>query len=305
MSLIQQDGSIKTADPGASVAGTDGFKLSHALILKGNDRTKLRQEALRIASSLICLDPGPGRQPCGVCAHCRQIAAMAYPYWFELVPQGAANLIRISQIRELQSRLVSKAGEGQAKVAVLVDAHRMREESQNCLLKTLEEPLGDTLLLLLTDRPQDLLPTVRSRCRIRDIGVAAPLPERADLELTIDAVRDFEVRGYLGVFEKAAFVEGSRKKALPAFFGALEYLLRDGLVGSLLPSGEVSGRDVADYNGPRLTASGPELIEALSQVWRAGYLLERNVNPLLIVENLFLKLRKLNIRVAEGGRTFD
>jgi hypothetical protein len=279
----------------------DGFKHSHALILKGNDRAQLRQEAFRLASSLICLDPGSGRQSCGFCAHCRQIASMAYPYLFEIAPQGAANLIRISQIREFQARLVSKVGEGKAKIAVFIDAHRMREESQNCLLKTLEEPPEDTLLILLTDRPQDLLPTVRSRCQILDLGNVAPLPERVDLELVVEVVGAFHVRGYLGIFEKAAFVEGNRKKAFPVFFSALEYLLRNGLIQSMLLSDDGSGTGVAGYEGPGLTATGPELIEALGQVWRAGYLLERNVNPLLILENLFLKLRKLNIRVAEGG----
>lgn len=270
--------------PGAAIpAGGDGFPYGHSLILQGNDAEALRKEARRLASILNCQDPDPLRRPCGVCASCRRLEAGTYPYWFDIAPQGAANLIRISQIRDLQSMIMSKAGEGQAKVAVLIDAHRMREESQNCLLKTLEEPPQDTLLLLLTNRVQDLLPTVRSRCRILDLGDGGPRPAQTDLDLAADVIQAIREGGYRALFEKAAFVDGSRRKSLPDFLGAMEYLLRDGMVESM------GGPDGSG-------ASGADYIEALSRVWRAGYLLERNVNPLLILENLFLQLKRLDIR---------
>ena len=253
---------------------------AHALILKGDDQKALLDEAGRLGAALICQDPGPDGGPCGVCGHCRRIASGSYPYWFEIAPQGAANLIRISQIRELQSGLMTKAGAGQAKIAVFLDAHRMREESQNCLLKTLEEPPEDTLLLLLTGRPQDLLPTVRSRCQILDCSKISPAPAQTEFELVQDVLQSIQGKGYYGVFEKAAFVEGSRKKALPDFLSAMEGALRDGMVES----------------ARRMDGAAGAYIEALDQVWKAGYLLERNVNPLLVLENLFLKIKKLDIR---------
>lgn len=255
-------------------------------------------EARRRAASLNCLDGDPAARPCGLCEHCRQIGAGTYPYWFPIAPQGAANLIQIGQIRELQAKLLHKAGEGQWKVAVLSDAHRMREESQNCLLKTLEEPPDQTLLILLTGSPQDLLPTVRSRCRILDVRDERQAPEQREQELVLDILWAIQDQGYRGVFEKAAQVESSRKKKLPEFFGAMEHLFRNGLIASLCPdTGALSGKPRAGG----LTASGAVFIQALNQVWRAGYLLERNVNALLVLENLFLNIRKLDIRVAEGG----
>jgi hypothetical protein len=274
-------------------------KISHALILKGSNPQVLFEEAQGLAAFLNCLEPAPDRRPCGVCAHCRQIGAAVFPYWFTIAPQGAARSIQIRQIRELRAQLLGKAGPGQVKVAALLEAHRMREESQNCLLKTLEEPPEDTVLLLLTDKPQDLLPTIRSRCQVMDFGTAAPPPALTELELALDVVGALGAQGYRAVFDKAAFVDGSRKKRLPEFFAALEFLLRGSLLAQLRP--EAGAGDLAAGLPGRLAADSRSLLEALDQVWQAGYLLERNVNSLLILENLFLRLKRLDIRVAEGG----
>ena len=261
---------------------------SHSLILKGSDRDSLYREARRLASALICSEGEPADRPCGACAGCRKIALNTYPYWFEIIPQGAANQIRISQIRDLQSMLISKAGEGQAKVAVLADAHRMREESQNCLLKTLEEPPPDTLLLLLTGKPHELLPTVRSRCQVIRIRDNEAAPDTTEQELVLDVLQAIRSQGYHGVFEKAAFVDGSRKKAVPVFLNAMEHVLRESMVRAM--------------RGPEASrAPAGDFIGALEQVWRAGYLLERNVNALLVLENLFIQIKKLNLTTLREG----
>ena len=232
-------------------------------------------EARRMASLLDCHD--------------------ASPYWFLITPTGAGNLIRISQIRDLQAKLISKAPVGCVKVAVFLDAHRMREESQNALLKTLEEPPEDTLLLLLTSQPQELLPTVRSRCRLVDIHDLVSIPDRADLELVEEILQDLRTNGYMAVFDKAAFVQGSRKGKVKEFLDALEHHLRNAMVDSLTPP-------VFREHG---AAMSERMLEALTQVWKTGYLMERNVNTLLLLENLLIKLKKLDIRAVEGGSSFD
>ncbi len=274
-------------------------KISHALIFKGNNPQVLLEEAESLAAFLNCLEEETSSRPCGSCDHCRQIKSAVFPYWLTIAPQGAAGLIQIRQIRELQVKLAGKAPAGQVKVAALLDAHRMREESQNCLLKTLEEPPEDTILLLLTDRPQDLLPTVRSRCQLIDFGSRQLPPAQTELDLVLDVVRALESQGYYAVFDKAAFVEGSRKKRLPEFLAALEFLLRESLVSHLSPGAAAAG--LAENLPSGLAADGRKLLTALEEVWQAGYFLERNVNALLILENLFLKINKLNIRVTEGG----
>jgi DNA polymerase-3 subunit delta' len=89
-----------------------------------------------------------------------------------LAPEN--DLIPIDRVRELASRLQLTAFEGRFKIAIIAGAHRMNPAAQNALLKTLEEPPGSAVLVLLASAPHLLLPTVRSRCQI--LGFA-PLPE--------------------------------------------------------------------------------------------------------------------------------
>ena len=73
--------------------------------------------------------------------------------------------IDISQIREVQNFLSYKSYNGGFKIVIIDGAHLMNTEAQNCLLKTLEEPKGDTILFLVTSKPDVLLPTIFSRCQ--------------------------------------------------------------------------------------------------------------------------------------------
>ena len=270
---------------------------SQSLILKGNDPELLLREARRIASALNCRGQAPEGEPCGTCAQCRQIALGTFPYLFMVVPQGKAGRIQIKQIRELQPKLLRKAGEGQSNVAVIVDAHRMNAESQNCLLKTLEEPPERTLLLLLTGQPRELLPTVLSRCSLLDVRDTRPGPAAEDLELAMDVIESVQAQGYRAAFDKAAYLHGSRKNALPAFLAAMEFLLRNGLVEAMCAENP--------EDGPGPGAKGADFLEALRQVWKAAHLLERNVNPLLVLEVLFLRARQWNIRLTKGVFSVD
>ena len=73
--------------------------------------------------------------------------------------------IDISQIREVQNFLSYKSYNGGFKIVIVDGAQLMNTEAQNCLLKTLEEPKGDTILFLVTSKPDVLLPTIFSRCQ--------------------------------------------------------------------------------------------------------------------------------------------
>lgn len=74
--------------------------------------------------------------------------------------------IRISQIKDLIWRLSLKPALAKIKAAIIDNAHLMNREAQTCLLKTLEEPRGETLLILISDKPQELFPTILSRVQI-------------------------------------------------------------------------------------------------------------------------------------------
>ncbi len=85
--------------------------------------------------------------------------------WVRIIrPRSKSRRISVNEIRDLEHTLHLAAPKGETKVGVIVDADRMNEQAENAFLKTLEEPPESTLLLLLSARPQRLLPTILSRC---------------------------------------------------------------------------------------------------------------------------------------------
>jgi DNA polymerase-3 subunit delta' len=96
---------------------------------------------------------------------------------------GDGGEIKISQIREVQNFLSYKSYNGGFKAVIVEDAEKMNQEAQSCLLKTLEEPKGQTLLLLVSSRPDGLLPTIFSRCQlVKFFGKPEPSQEKIDQE---------------------------------------------------------------------------------------------------------------------------
>ncbi len=101
--------------------------------------------------------------PCGFCRSCRKIISGNHPDVIHIKPSNA--VIRIVQIRELLQTLSLKPYESKTRVAIISDAHAMNPEASNALLKMLEEPPDQTVLILTTEQRFDLLPTVVSRCQ--------------------------------------------------------------------------------------------------------------------------------------------
>jgi DNA polymerase-3 subunit delta' len=99
---------------------------------------------------------------CGDCVSCRKVARDNHPDVRFVHPDGAT--FRVHQVRDVRRQISRRPVEGRYKVYVLVDVDRMRPEAANALLKTLEEPPGPGVLVLLTTKASALLPTVRSRC---------------------------------------------------------------------------------------------------------------------------------------------
>jgi DNA polymerase-3 subunit delta' len=137
-------------------------RLAHAYIIVGPPR----REAMRFAESLLKLLFCEGDdKPCNRCTNCRRIDAHKHVdiHWLE--PQSKARNITAADVRDLVHRLAQTAFAGGWKAGILVSAECMNPTAANILLKTLEEPSAKTLLLLLTDAPQSLLPTIISRCQ--------------------------------------------------------------------------------------------------------------------------------------------
>jgi DNA polymerase-3 subunit delta' len=153
-------------------------KLHHALLIQGPSGLGKSNFALQFAQLLLC-KIRQGDQVCGHCQSCLLNAANTHP---DLHVVESDKQIGVDQIREAIKKLVSSAHMSGAKVLIIYDAHTMTESSANALLKTLEEPTANTFLLLTTDKPERLLPTIKSRCE----KLALPLPS---LDLTLAWVK--------------------------------------------------------------------------------------------------------------------
>jgi len=191
-------------------------RLSHAFLLQADSDRVRKGFASALAQLAACPQSSDGR-PCGVCRVCRQIADGTYPELHTLTPVGKMYEVKIGDRNnpdpntlrwfERQFHLTGVAG-GRRKVGIILDADRMNEESQNALLKTLEEPPPETLLILATGNPAALLPTTRSRCQLLPL-----LTNRCEYEFrgigeTVGALNRLasDARGDLALAEEQAAV---------------------------------------------------------------------------------------------------
>lgn len=137
-------------------------RVPHALLFVGPDGVGKAAVANVFAAGLLCT--GDGLKPCGGCLSCRQVRSMSHPDLIVISPDGAS--IKIDQVRELQRETALAPYYGQRRVGIIDAAETMTTQAANSLLKTLEEPVGNTVLILLSNARQQLLDTIISRCRI-------------------------------------------------------------------------------------------------------------------------------------------
>jgi DNA polymerase-3 subunit delta' len=150
--------------------------LPHALLFTGPEGVGKQRFAYRFAQSLLCASPADDGQPCGHCRHCQVFQAGNHPDLQMIVPEegSKSNEIKVDMIRALTEGASLTTKSGGYKLVIIRPADRMNSAAANSLLKTLEEPTTNTVLMLLTDQPSHLLPTIRSRCQ----RIAFVLPPR-------------------------------------------------------------------------------------------------------------------------------
>ncbi len=202
-------------------------RVPSALLLTGPAHVGKRTTALALAKALKCRTAaGVG---CAVCPACRKIDEGMHPDVEVIAADG--QFIRIQQIRAIDAKLALIPFEARKRVIVLAEAERMNLESANALLKTLEEPPGDTLLVLCTEQPARLPDTVRSRCMRVRFG---PLDEETvRVLLPLDDLPEGPPRQFL-----RRFAQGQLRPELadPARVLALRDALLDAL--AQLPRGD-------------------------------------------------------------------
>lgn len=164
------------------------LELPHGLVIEGAPgigKTTLLQY---LTAALLCPSELDEDEPCGMCRTCTRIANDLHPDVHvvrrprddsEFVQKETSfHRITVHQVRTVQEELMRHAVEGGARVAAFVEGDHLQDDAQNMLLKTLEEPGEATFLLLEVARPEQLLPTVRSRVqRLRVL----PLSEKVVL----------------------------------------------------------------------------------------------------------------------------
>jgi len=319
--------------------------LAHAYLFSGEQGIGKRLTAFALAAALNCDAPGAGGG-CGVCPACRKVAGGIHPDVRIVMPESrddqllatlsskeaekASDEIKIDQIRRAQDSISLKPSEGRKKVLIVDGAETMNEASQNAFLKTLEEPPGDSLIILITSMPQSLLPTIRSRCQAL---VFQPLPR----QILAGVIREKRGLSEADAWFAAALSRGSIGIALAMDVQGEKaererfLALREGLAGMradeilTLADGIAKDRDgfgriieigierlrdrlvleetgderLLVFAGSADRVEGPAGRFARERVLRdmelfiqSRTLLERRVSAQLVAENLFLKLAR-------------
>ncbi|MBF2053872.1 MAG: DNA polymerase III subunit [Candidatus Sericytochromatia bacterium] len=154
---------------------TSRQQLAHAYLLKGEVPQGL-QLACALAQSLFCAQQG-----CGICRVCQQVASHQHPDWHQIqaAEDSRSQVIKLEQIQRLVHDVGLPPHQASHQVFVIAGAENMPKASSNALLKTLEEPASNSIILLLTPHLARILPTLRSRSQILYLPppVSSPAPD--------------------------------------------------------------------------------------------------------------------------------
>ena len=304
-------------------------RLPHGLIFAGPEGVGKATTASALGALFLCEKPGDA-DACGQCQSCRAIAAGVHPD-FHIVTKELARVydrsgtskatqLSINVIRrKVEDRASHKTVMGRGKVFIIEQAELMTAAAQNGLLKTLEEPAGRSLIILLTTHARELLPTVRSRCQMIRFAslssetVTKELERRKVDRATAVSAADF-ADGSLGValrwiedgvLASAGAVSASVDSILAGKDSSeLAELLRkgaDSFAEKALERDELASKDSAVRTGlgvylgiaarriRRRMRDGGDLdraCDAIDAISRAEKYLDANVNIPLVLEQL-------------------
>jgi DNA polymerase-3 subunit delta' len=226
-------------------------------LLAGPPAVGKRTVARYLAQVLLCPHADAGGGPCGACRACRMVQAGTFSDLHLVAPP-----LRIEAVRELQHLLALAPGEASRRVAIVADIETASPGAANCLLKTLEEPPSQAVLVLTTGAPALVPATVRSRCRI---VAFRPLPDRAVARALVETWHVDEARanllaglsaGQLG-WAVRALADDTALPARRSWLDLLATVLAADRAGRLARAGEIA-------------AGGAPVAECLS-TWRTWW----------------------------------
>jgi DNA polymerase III subunit delta' len=138
----------------------------HAYLFSGPPGLGRRSLAVRFAQALNCPTPLDVGIPCGECRDCQQIAAFKHADLNVVQAEAEGGTLKVDQIREARKSLMFKPYMSKYRVALFLRFHEANDNAANALLKTLEEAPSYAVLILTADNPEQLLPTIISRCEV-------------------------------------------------------------------------------------------------------------------------------------------
>ena len=140
-------------------------KLSHAYIFAGCEGVGKMLAAMNFAKAVNC-EKTVSSEPCDACRSCKKIEALNHPDISIVKPEKEGGSIKIEAVRQLIKDIYFKPFEAKKKVYIIDGAQNMKHEAANALLKTLEEPPTDSILILITDNLKALFHTIVSRSQV-------------------------------------------------------------------------------------------------------------------------------------------
>jgi len=179
--------------------------LSHAYIFTGQEGVGKTLFTKEFAKALNCKNSE--NDSCNSCTNCNRIEMLNHPDVFWIEREEKAKFIKIENIRNLQNSVRLSPLESEYKIFIIKEADRMNEEASNCLLKTLEEPSPNTIIILIANSIAPIKDTIRSRCQIIRFQ---PIPSRIiESQLTDKSDADANKIGWI-----SRFCNGSLANAL-------------------------------------------------------------------------------------------
>ena len=204
------DAAARIRDGGSGVSRVGG--MTHAWLFTGPPGSGRSVAARAFAAALQC-ERGTG---CGHCEACSQSLSGAHPDVAVIVPEGLH--LKIKEAREIITRSSRAPTRGRWQVTLIEDADRMEERTSNTLLKAIEEPPPHGVLLLCAPSVEDLLPTIRSRCRLVSLrtppaeAVASVLVSRDGVDPAMAAFAAQAAQGHIGRARRLATDENARRE---------------------------------------------------------------------------------------------
>ena len=135
-------------------------RISHFYLISGPEGSGKHTLANLLAAAILCKEDD---RPCGKCSACRRVLGAGHPDYIT-VDDPEKKTVPVDLVRDARSDMYIRPNEADHKIYLFPRAHDMRDESQNALLKILEEPPSYGVFILLTNNSERMLPTIRSRC---------------------------------------------------------------------------------------------------------------------------------------------